>query len=89
MDESKIIFTGGKGLLGSTFRKLRPGLHYTDISDFDVTDYSRMKQYVESHPCEMIIHAAAFTSPPMIDKNPQIRMVGPSSGRVIRRWICQ
>ena len=25
---------------------------------------------------------------PIIDRNPQVRMVGPSSGTVIRRWTC-
>ena len=85
MDDSKVIFTGGKGLLGSTFRKLRPGLHYTDLPEFDVTEYSKMKQYVESHPCEMILHAAAFTSPPLIDKDPDnvMRVAASQTGSML------
>ena len=27
-------------------------------------------------------------SEPIIDRNAQIRMVGPSSGMVMRRWVC-
>jgi dTDP-4-dehydrorhamnose reductase len=29
-----------------------------------------MKKYAESNGCDLIIHAAAFTSPPLVDKDP-------------------
>ncbi len=67
---SKIIFTGGSGLLGSEFRKILPDIDYPSSKDFNLTNYDQMNKYVESHSCELIIHAAAFTSPPLIDKNP-------------------
>ena len=69
-NQQKIIFTGGNGLLGSEFKKIRPDINYTDLEDFNILDYKQMKDYIEGKGYELIIHAAAFTSPPLIDKNP-------------------
>ena len=68
-DKSRIMFTGGSGLLGSELRKIRPDISYPSSKEFNVTNYEQMKKYVESHGCDLIIHAAAFTSPPLIEKN--------------------
>lgn len=70
MEEARILFTGGSGLLGTAFRKLVPGAQYPASGDFDVTDTAQMQRYAESHPFDLLIHAAAFTSPPRIDKDP-------------------
>lgn len=78
--KSKIIFTGGSGLLGSEFKKIRPDIHYPASKQFNVTDYNQMKHYIQSNGCDLIIHAAAFTSPPLIDKDPlralEVNIVG-------------
>jgi dTDP-4-dehydrorhamnose reductase len=78
-----IIFTGGSGLLGSEFRKILPGINYPTSRDFDVTNYIQMEEYVKLHTCRLIVHAAAFISPPMIDKNPlkalEVNIVGTSN----------
>lgn len=80
MSDKKIIFTGGNGLLGSEFKKIRPDITYTDYEDFNVLDYEQMKAYVKGKGFELIIHAAAFTSPPRIDKDPlealEVNIVG-------------
>ena len=80
---SKIIFTGGSGLLGSEFRKIRPDIDYPSSKEFNVTNYEQMKKYVESNGCDLIIHAAAFTSPPSIEKDPlkalEVNIVGTST----------
>lgn len=68
--KSQIIFTGGSGLLGSEFRKILPNINYPSSREFNVTNYEQMKKYVELNGCQLIIHAAAFTSPPLIDKDP-------------------
>jgi len=79
-NQQKIIFTGGSGLLGSEFRKILPNLQYPSSKEFNVTNYDRMRKFVESNGCELIIHAAAFTSPPLIDKDPlkaiEVNIVG-------------
>jgi len=38
---------------------------------------------------QMMYTRSNSCSDPMIDRNAQMRRVGPSSGTVIRRWICQ
>jgi dTDP-4-dehydrorhamnose reductase len=68
--ESKVLFTGGSGLLGTEFRKLLPNAQYPTSRDFDVTNYDQLQRYAESHPFEVILHAAAFTSPARIDEAP-------------------
>jgi len=70
MTNTKIIFTGGSGLLGSEFKKIRPDIDYPSSKDFNVTNYKQMKNYATRISCNLIIHAAAFTSPPLIDKVP-------------------
>jgi dTDP-4-dehydrorhamnose reductase len=78
--ERRIIFTGGSGLLGSEFQKIRGDIDYPWREDFNITDYNQMKEYVQSKGCDLIIHAAAFTSPPRIDKDPaqaiEVNIVG-------------
>jgi dTDP-4-dehydrorhamnose reductase len=66
-----LIFTGGTGLLGCELRRLRPDLDYPPSSEFDVTDYNQILNYVSTQGCDLIVHAAAFTSPPLIDKDPE------------------
>jgi len=82
-DRTRIIFTGGSGLLGSEFRKIRPGIKYPSSKEFNITNYAQMREYVEKYGCDLIIHAAAFTSPPQIDKDPltalEVNIVGTSS----------
>jgi dTDP-4-dehydrorhamnose reductase len=71
VNPSKTVFTGGSGLLGSEFRKLLPDLRYPSPTEFDVTDYPQMERYVHANGCELLVHAAAFTSPPAIDRDPR------------------
>lgn len=83
VNHSKIIFTGGSGLLGSEFRKILPDINYPSSREFNVTNYDQMKQYVESNGCDLVVHAAAMTSPPIVDKEPlkalEINIVGTSN----------
>lgn len=70
VDRDTVIFAGGSGLLGSTFRKIEPLIRYPGHGEFDLTRYEQMEHYVRSNPCTTIIDAAAFISPPIIDKDP-------------------
>ena len=78
--ESRIVFTGGNGLLGTTFRKFQPEIRYADIEEFDITDYESMKAWFEPDGFDLMVHCAAFTSPPLIDKDPvkaiEVNIVG-------------
>jgi dTDP-4-dehydrorhamnose reductase len=57
---SKIIFTGGSGLLGSEFVKIRPDIDYPSSGQFNVTNYDQMKKYVEPHGCKADSPVSAF-----------------------------
>jgi dTDP-4-dehydrorhamnose reductase len=65
-----MLFTGGSGLLGRTFQELRPEALYPGSAEFNVTDYERMMSWVQGRPIDVVVHAAAFTSPPLIDRDP-------------------
>lgn len=69
-DRSRCLFTGGSGLLGTALRALVPEAHYPSSQEFDVTDYRQMRDYLLDRPCTTLVHAAAFTSPPNVDRDP-------------------
>ncbi|MCR4411791.1 MAG: sugar nucleotide-binding protein [Thermoguttaceae bacterium] len=70
MEPSRLLFTGGSGLLGSEVRNLLPEACFPASADFNVTDYARMDAFVRGRAFEVLVHAAAFTSPPKVDKDP-------------------
>jgi dTDP-4-dehydrorhamnose reductase len=69
-DPTRLLFTGGSGLLGRAFRKLLPDALYPSSADFDVSNFEQMMAWVGERPIDVILHAAAFTSPPKIDQDP-------------------
>ena len=69
--QSKCLFTGGSGLLGGEFKKLLPDMLYPATSEFDLTDPAQMESYLAGREISLIVHAAAFTSPPRINEDPQ------------------
>jgi len=75
-----ILFTGGNGLLGREVRKLLPEAHFPTSAEFDVTDYDQMAGYVRNLNLSLLVHAAALTSPPRVDKEPlralEVNIVG-------------
>ncbi len=79
-NQQNIIFTGGNGLLGTTFKKLRPDIDFPTSAEFNVADYEQMKAYIKPDGFDLMIHCAAFTSPPLIDKDPvkaiEVNIVG-------------
>lgn len=68
--EKKILFTGGSGLLGQELQKLVLDGLFPTSKEFNVCDILSMKSYLESNPAHTVLHAAAFTSPPLVDKDP-------------------
>ncbi|MBU1077446.1 MAG: sugar nucleotide-binding protein [Spirochaetes bacterium] len=70
INQSDILFTGGSGLLGTTIKSLLPECDYPTSSEFNVTDFYKMDKYLKLKKYTLIIHAAAFTSPPLINKDP-------------------
>jgi dTDP-4-dehydrorhamnose reductase len=64
------LFTGGSGLLGRTLRRVRPDALFPASSEFDVTNYSQMQDWARNRNIGVLVHAAAFTSPPKVDRDP-------------------
>jgi dTDP-4-dehydrorhamnose reductase len=80
IDQKTILFTGGSGLLGREIQKLLPDAHFPESMQFDITNFDQMKNFLRKLSIELIVHAAAFTSPPRIDNDPekaiQINIIG-------------
>jgi dTDP-4-dehydrorhamnose reductase len=70
-DLSRLLFTGGSGLLGRAFRQLVPEALYPSSTELDVTNVAQMDAYFADHRVDVVVHAAAFTSPPKIDQTPE------------------
>src|SRR4051812_24571075 len=68
--KAQILVTGGSGLLGGELRSLLPDADFPARSAFDVTDFARMQDYLRDKSLGVILHAAALTSPPRVDKEP-------------------
>lgn len=83
IDQTKILFTGGSGLLGGEVRKLLPNACFPSSRDFDVTRPDQMDSFLRNRGFQTLIHAAAFTSPPKVDQNPlkalDVNIVGTSN----------
>ncbi len=74
IDEKRVLVTGGSGLLGGELRKLLGEAHFPGSAEFNVTDYAQMEAFARRRNLGILVHAAAFTSPPKVDKDPQRAM---------------
>ncbi len=73
MESEKVgIVTGGSGKLGKELKKLFPNSYFPSHDDFDVTDYDGMRTYLkaDTNNVSFVLHCAAITSPPVVDKDP-------------------
>jgi len=71
IEENEILVTGGSGLLGSEIKKLIPNAYFPSHAEFCVPDYASMWCYISGLGIKTLFHAAASTSPPKIDTNPE------------------
>ncbi len=73
-DKKKTLLTGGSGLLGSVLRQLKPDLLAPSEDEFDILKPEDMRPYFQTYLIETVIHAAAFTSPPLVNQQPLLAM---------------
>jgi len=66
-----VLVTGGSGLLGGELKKLLPKATFPSSREFDVTNNEQMERYIAKKKFTTILHAAAFTSPPKVEQDPQ------------------
>lgn len=62
--------TGGTGLLGNEIKKQKPDVISCSTIDFDIADYSAAFNFIKQIEPDILLHCAAFTSPPKIDQEP-------------------
>lgn len=81
--EAQILVTGGSGLLGGELKKLLPEALFPAHEEFNVENPALMDSFVEGRDIQLILHAAAFTSPPRINENPEnalsVNIIGTSN----------
>ena len=65
-----ILVTGGSGLLGSELRQQLQDADFPPRSAFDVTDVVGMREHLCKKAFHTLVHAAALTSPPRVDREP-------------------
>jgi len=82
-DPKRLLFTGGSGLLGRAFHRLVPEGMYPSSTEFDVSNSDQIAVWTRHRQIDIIVHAAAFTSPPKIDHEParalEVNIIGTAS----------
>lgn len=59
MIQSKIVVTGGSGLVGKALKKYLPNAVYLSSKDFDLTNENQVKSMYEWYKPDVVIHLAA------------------------------
>lgn len=67
-----ILLTGGEGLLGTELLSINKDMIAPTREELDITNLELCKRWVNENNFDILIHAAALTSPPVCDKNPEL-----------------
>ena len=70
IDPRILLGTGGSGLLGQALQRLLPGAFFPSSAAFDVTRPDQMEAVLDGRGFRVLLHGAAFTSPPRVDADP-------------------
>jgi dTDP-4-dehydrorhamnose reductase len=71
-DGQGILFTGGSGLLGGELRRLFPAASFPAHAELDVTEAGQLEAAAGRSAFSTVVHAAASTSPPRVDRDPSL-----------------
>jgi dTDP-4-dehydrorhamnose reductase len=58
---SKILLTGGSGVLGTALRKIEPNIIAPSHNELDITNAQQCKEIIAKYNSDIIIHAAGYT----------------------------
>lgn len=89
MNGRETLVTGGSGLLGRELGRLLPEALFPVHGAFDVADYGMMEAYLGDKAITLLIHAAALTSPPRIDQDPEAALKANIIGTANVTRLCQ
>ena len=85
----KILLTGGSGLLGQELLKCDPKILAPNRDEMDILNSLQCEQVIDKYNPDTILHAAAFTSPPKCDSEPEKARNNNITGTVNLVNICQ
>jgi len=75
---SHVLVTGADGQLGREIKKIRNRFRqtytFTDVEELDLTDLTKLRSYLASHPVQFIINCAAYTDVEKADSEPELAM---------------
>jgi dTDP-4-dehydrorhamnose reductase len=87
----RILITGGSGKLGKELKEIIKNGDFPSSEEFNVLNYNGMLSWIENYNKSFttLLHCAAFTSPPLIDKEPlkalQVNVIG--TANIVRLCI--
>lgn len=62
----RILLTGANGMFGQDFRLLAKDQGFevipTDLPEMDITDFNSVQNFFNHNPCDVVVHAAAYTN---------------------------
>lgn len=67
---TRILMTGGSGLLGSAIRRLDASVIAPSRKELEVTSLSSVERALDHYKPTVMLHLAAATNPPVHEKNP-------------------
>ena len=71
VDMKKILVTGGDGLLGRTLQELNwERAIFSNRAHMDIVESAKVFSVLSTKEYDTVLHAAAFTSPPLAEKEP-------------------
>ena len=80
----KVLVTGGTGLIGSAIKKYRSEWIYLGSKDGDLTNFEEVKNILEKHKPDAIIHLAANVGG--LFKNISVAFASVNSGLSFMSW---
>jgi dTDP-4-dehydrorhamnose reductase len=91
MERTRILLTGGKGLLGRALQVVLGDhdLIVSDLEEMDITDTSAVDAFFRESRPEMVVHCAAYTDVEGSAKNPNLAYVINGAGTLNVAHACR
>ena len=66
----KILLTGGSGLLGGELQNIDENIYAPTSTEMNILNIDQCDKIINEYSPDVVLHAAAFISPPRCDANP-------------------